>query len=547
MSVVEASLMVSEGMTGTAVVSTARRPLPAVLLGAAVTATVVFFLIRAFSPWHWFYDENGALYGYIGSNYLRSGLAATRGGAQHWTTFDGPTRAPEFYSTHPPLFCWLCGLTQWLLGIRPFAVRLAPAMSQLASLVPLFLIGRRLFGPLPAAWGTLVYALLPMTAYFGYFVCYESTCNFFILLAVYCYVRINQDGWSSGLVGALCAGLLAGMWTDWPAYFAAMGIGLDWFLTRRGWSRLRCVVPWGVGLVSFALFLGFIYQLGGSGAGGMGSLFNALRNRTGISPDESYSLCDLAKFLAEENVKLYGPGLLLLLSGGALALRSGHTARPILVLLGVAVLHVALFSFGAMTHEFWTFYFVGPTALGAMALFADCGERQMASGGRQPPDRTTTVSSWPADQGADAHRSPRLVALKGATVLLLAAQSAWVTYDYYTSPGYTRWYDYHIRYGQIIGQRAGPDEVILMSFGWGEGATTGYYAQRPVVRVHSVAELERVRSHPEFRGGYLVQSDEFDSSGGQELLSSFECIAEMSVYDAPVRILHVTVADANTQ
>ena len=124
-------------------------------------------------------------------------------------------------------------------------------------------------------------------------------------------------------------------------------------------------------------------------------------------------------------------------------------------------------------------------------------------------------------------------------MLLLAGQSAWATYDYYDSPGYTRWYDYHITYGQIIGQRAKPDEVILMSFGWGEGAATGYYAQRDVVRVHSVEDLQSVRNHPDFRGGYLVQSGEFDSSGGEALLSSFECIAELDVYDSAVKILHV--------
>ena len=511
------SATVAEHTTGRVADSPIRRPIPAMLLAMALAATLAFFLCRAFSPWHWFYDENGALYGYIGSNYIRSGLAATRGGAQHWTTFDGPKRAPEFYSTHPPLFCWLCGLFQWLFGIRPFVVRLVPELSQLASLVPIFLIGRRLFGEHPAAWGTLVYALLPITAYFGCFVCYESTCNFLILLAVYCYVRINQDGWSPGLASALCAALLAGMWTDWPAYFAAAGIGLDWFFTNRGWSRLRCAVPWAVGLVSFALFVGFIYQLGGAGSGGTGSLLNALKNRTGFSPDQSYSLGTLLNFLAKENLKLYGLGLLLLLVGGVLALRSGPAARPVLVLLTAAVLHVAAFSYGAMTHEYWTYYFVGPTALAAMAIFARSVD-------------------W-----------PRATALRFGTVFLLWIQSAWVIYDYYDVhgvSGYTRYADYHIRYGQIIAQRARPDEVVMMCFGWGEGAWTGYYSQRPVVRVHAADDVERIRNHPDFHGGYLILSSEFDSSGAEQFFNSLESVAELSVYDSPVKILHVPSGSA---
>lgn len=494
--------------------SAVRVPRTAILLGLATAATVLFFLPRATSPWSWFYDENGALYGYIGSNYIRSGLAVTRGGAQHWTTFDGPVRRPEFYSTHPPLFCWLCGLAQWLFGIRPFVVRLIPEMSQIASLVPLFLLGRRLYGTNPAAWGTLVYALLPITAYFGCFVCYESTCNFFILLAIFVYVRMRQDGWSVGLVGALCGSLLAGMWTDWPAYFAAMGIGLDWFFTNRGWSRLRCAVPWGVGLVSFALFVGFIYQLGGAGSGGTGSLLNALKNRTGFTPDATYSLGTLLTFLAEQNLKLYGTGLLLLVAGSALALRNRHAARPLLVLLSVAVLHVAAFSYGAMTHEYWTYYFVGPTALGTMALFA---------------------------RGADW---PRAAAVRWATVLLLLVQSAWVFHDYFDAPNYTRYANYHIRYGQIIAQRIQPDEVVMMCFGWGEGAWVGYYSQRPVVRVNAADDVDRIRNHPDYHGGYLILSSDFDSSGGEQFLGSLESVAELNVYGSPVRILHVPSAFA---
>jgi hypothetical protein len=266
--------------------------------------------------------------------------------------------------------------------------------------------------------------------------------------------------------------------------------------------------------VSFALFVGFIYQLGGAGSGGTGSLLNALKNRTGFSPDETYSMGTLMNFLAEQNLKLYGLGLVLLLVGGALALRNRHAARPLLVLLAVAALHVAAFSYGAMTHEYWTYYFAGPTALGAMALFA---------------------------HGADW---PRAAVLRWATVLLLLVQSAWVIYDYYDAPGYTRYADYHIRYGEIIAQRAQPDEVVMMCFGWGEGAWTGYYSQRPVVRVNAAEDVERIRNHPDFHGGYLIQSSDFDSSGGEQFFSSLESIAKLNVYGSPVRILHVPSAFA---
>lgn len=476
-------------------------------LSAAFACTLIFFLPRAMSPWVWFYDENGALYGFIGSNYYRTGLAATRGGAQHWTSFDGPVPMPEYYSTHPPLFPWLCGLAQWLLGTHPFAVRLVPTLGQLGSLIPLFLIGRRLFGPEAAGWGTLLYATLPMCAYFGYAVCYESLNNMFILWAVYFYMRCEQERWSWRLASFVSLALLAGMWTDWPAYFVAMGIGLDWLLRERGWCRLRALVPWGTGLVSFALFTAFIYQLGGTGGGGLGSLLNAMKNRTGISPDETYTLAQFAKFIALQNVQLYGLGIAFLVAGLCI-IRDGRVWRPLLVLLATATLHVALFSYGAMTHEYWTFYFVGPVSLSAMALFA----------------------RW--------HQSAVAAPLFLTASLLLIVQSALVIADY--STGYYRqWATAHIILGKTISTQARDGEVVLMSFGWGDGAIVAYYAGRPIVRVGSVAELERIRRHPHFVGGYLVKTWNLIEGERAEWLDSLECIGETELQGDRMRVLKV--------
>jgi len=480
---------------------------PALLLSIAAACTLAFFLPRAFSPWNWFYDENGALYGLMGANYLRTGLSATRGGAQHWTSFEGAIRQPEFYSTHPPLLPWLCGLSQWLLGMQPFAVRIIPTIGQLVSLIPLFLLGRRLFGAHAAAWGTLLYALLPMCAYFGFAVCYESLNNMFILWAVYLYVHISDAGWTWGKASLLVLSLLAGMWTDWPAYFTAMGIGVDWFFTERGWRRLRAAVPWGTGLASFALFVAFIFQLGGTGSGGLGSLFNAFRNRTGINPDESYSLADFAAFLARQNLELYGLGLVFLV-GGLWAMRDHRGLRPVLVLWATATLHVAAFSYGAMTHEYWTFYFVGPSALGAMALFARCS-KFAASG-------------------------PSFI----LAALLSFAQCIWVIADYRIG-FYREWADAYIKIGQTIAPRARASEVVMMPFGWGEGAIVAYYAERPMVRCGSFETLNRIRRHPHYSGGYLVLTWDFMTGDGGASLESMDSLGEVELIGDHIKILRV--------
>ncbi len=493
--------------------SSPRDAATALVLAAALACSVAFFLTRAFSPFRWFYDENAALFGYIGSNYLRHGLAATRGGMQHWTSLRGPVASPEFYSTHPPILGWLCGLFQWLFGIHPIAVRLVPAVAQLGSLVPLYAIGRRLFGRRAAAWGTLAYALLPMTAYFGFMVNFEPVTNLFVLLAIWAYVSIRDDGWSAARGAALGLALLAGMWTDWPAYFAAGAIGLDWLVTGRGRARWLALLPWSVAIVSFSLFLAFIYGLGGLGFGGVGSLWNAFVNRTGLAPDEHYAAADVVSYVIEENVRLYGLGLALLGLGVAV-LRSWRAVRPLAIVWVTGTLNVLLFSFGAASHEYWTFYFAAPVGIAAMALFA-----RYAAG--------------------PARRS--LTAVATAVVLLLGGQSAWVIRDYYT-PDYWEWADCYIAYGRIIGARAKPDEVILMAFEWGDGATTGYYAQRPVVRVDSTDELDQARRHPDFRGGYLVRNWMLEGEQEAAWLDRLPRVGELRAFDTDVEILYVPPA-----
>jgi Trp operon repressor len=62
------------------------------------------------------------------------------------------------------------------------------------------------------------------------------------------------------------------------------------------------------------------------------------------------------------------------------------------------------------------------------------------------------------------------------------------------------------------------------------------------VRVNSTEELQRIRSHPDFHGGFVVLSDNFSVGDGEEFLQSLECIDEQESFGDRIRILHVLPA-----
>jgi hypothetical protein len=123
-----------------------------------------------------------------------------------------------------------------------------------------------------------------------------------------------------------------------------------------------------------------------------------------------------------------------------------------------------------------------------------------------------------------------------AAVLLLAAQSAWVFHGYYTPEDY----EHLILMGELIRPRAKADEVVMMPSQWGDGSTVGYTAGLPIVQVYMIEDFLRVRNHPAFHGGYLVQLWNFDDTDGEELLASFEQVGTVEVDDeSVVKVLYV--------
>jgi len=133
-------------------------------------------LTRGFSqPWIGLHDWNGAFYSQLARNLLRypfeihHGLPVVAVGQA-----PPPPEECSIYATHPPGLEWLLAMAFRLLGEHEWTARLVPIAASLGALAVLASSVQRRRGTATAVvFGTL-FALMPMTAYFGRMVDQEA-------------------------------------------------------------------------------------------------------------------------------------------------------------------------------------------------------------------------------------------------------------------------------------------------------------------------------------------------------------------------------------
>jgi mannosyltransferase len=156
--------------------STRRGPLLGVAGVAALAAAPRWFRIDAQSLW---YDE---------------GISAH----QLTRSFPDIVRAAAL-DTHPPLY--YSALKAWsdLVGSSELGLRSFSAAWGVLAVVLAWLIGRRLFGALPASVAALLLAVAPLAVYYSQEVRMYTQVTAFGLLAVYAYTKRNN--WLYALAG----------------------------------------------------------------------------------------------------------------------------------------------------------------------------------------------------------------------------------------------------------------------------------------------------------------------------------------------------------
>ncbi len=111
--------------------------------------------------------------------------------AQYWFW----SRELDFgYFSKPPLIAWLIAATTELCGDNSsFCVRLSAPLLHIVTAIMIFLSARRLFDARVGFWAALLYALMPAVSLSSTIMSTDVPMLFFWSLALYCYIRLQED------------------------------------------------------------------------------------------------------------------------------------------------------------------------------------------------------------------------------------------------------------------------------------------------------------------------------------------------------------------
>ncbi|HEY8505286.1 MAG TPA: glycosyltransferase family 39 protein [Gemmataceae bacterium] len=174
-----------------------------------------------------------------------------------------PTLQGEPYLDKPPLFYWLVMLSYAVFGVTDAAARLVPAVAVHATVLAVYLIGRRSLGERSAFWGALLLSLTPGFVGMGRLLILDGLLTFCVtlmLLAAFEAVRGEKLARGWWLLAAAACGF--GVLTKGPvalilllppllAYRWLTGGGTT--VGRRAWAAFALVVavinaPWYVAI-----------------------------------------------------------------------------------------------------------------------------------------------------------------------------------------------------------------------------------------------------------------------------------------------------------
>ena len=303
----------------------------------------------------------------VARNHVRYGLTTT-GLLMVTNNAQVPSDWLWFYTSHPPLMPTFVATLFTIVGVEPWAARLPFILFTLGSIVLVYLLGLQVGGRGVGLFAAFVFAVMPMTAYFGRVANFEPPTAFFILLAVLTYTAWQRTRRGSALIATAAAVAIAAL-IDWPGYYLAALLPLHHLVTslprKREWKFALLPV---LVILLFALQLALTQAVAGNG--GMNQLVNKFLLRTAANAGPEFSWTGFASRQVGGAAAFFTlPVLFLALTGAWSWTRARHWADDgaIVILLAVGVLNVVLFPHGAFAHDFWLYYCAAPIALLAAA------------------------------------------------------------------------------------------------------------------------------------------------------------------------------------
>lgn len=335
--------------------------------------------------WRTNHEDNGLVFESIAITQIRYGLGFTKGQDFYVSSVNPPQYTPQgigprdidpatqfhyfltgsaqptIYGHHPPLLGLTVAASFLIFGYQYWAERLAPIAYTLGALIVFYILMNLLFDPLIATFSSLLFAVFPITAYYGRDVAHEAPTMFWELGMLLCYTlwtREPRRRWLAALLGCVCVGVYYG----WPmVYFACILFAIETLRSRRFDVRFFCATV-GAALAVFALVIWQIYVAAGDS---LWTLQAVVFARSVGSVAGGDTLLGWLGHLLDMNKGDFGfwtwfaaplaIGFLI-----ARSMREGFSTRLAIILalaLG-GVAHILIWRQAAYIHEYWQFYLI---------------------------------------------------------------------------------------------------------------------------------------------------------------------------------------------
>jgi 4-amino-4-deoxy-L-arabinose transferase-like glycosyltransferase len=349
-------------------------------VGVPLAVGAGLMAVHLTAPWTGSFDANGARYSIAARNYLRYGLAATRGGQ----VLNAGELQPDdfrFYSHHPPGISLTLAASFALLGAHEWSARLVFILFTLAAAACLHRVAQEMAAPiagngrpLAGVLAAIVFLVQPMVALYGRIPDHEAPAAFFALALAVLYLHWQRTEDRKWLL-AMSAAAFIGAWYAWIVCVVPwLLLAYHWLVKRRGAAWM--LLPAAAAAVGFLAVLGHVALV----EGGLGGLWGALAHRWSTQARDrgGDSTFGLWQFLARQGWYFWA-----VFSGlaGALSLgwvlgvgRPGKAHTLLVAALAIFGLsNVVVFYQGAFIHVYYQFYLAIPLALMAgLAIAGIC-------------------------------------------------------------------------------------------------------------------------------------------------------------------------------
>jgi hypothetical protein len=350
-----------------------------VVLGAILGMATAGMLHRIAIPWLGHHDWNGAIWSVFARNFLRYGYGALGFGHAY---FAGPVPDPiDYYTHHTILITVLLTEAYRLFGMSEMVARLTAGSATLIAIVVFHRLVRTLFDRPTAMFATTIFALCPMTLYFGRMYNHEAFELCGVVVCMLAYVRWTKTHATRDLA-MLGVCFFAAAMTAWPGYYLTVLVPLHHWITAEtdDDGAMLTTILLGVALFAFAIYLLHAYYLKGPQIFSemqrsmMKGWFShrvdwgaELTNRQVVKQELQLSMSLFTKPAAGLAVVGFGSAVVRMLRR-----RHVDTANGLLLMLLVfGIAHLFLFKQEVMMHDYYLYYLLPGVALAAGLALRD--------------------------------------------------------------------------------------------------------------------------------------------------------------------------------